>query len=37
MFAANWSWLLEVVRPALDRGPGPLIDDGLAYVAPWGG
>jgi hypothetical protein len=37
MFAADLSWLLEVVRPTLDNGPGPLIDDDLAYVAPWGG
>jgi pimeloyl-ACP methyl ester carboxylesterase len=34
--AGRWSWLLEVVRPALAHGPGGLIDDDLAYVAPWG-
>jgi pimeloyl-ACP methyl ester carboxylesterase len=34
--AGGWSWLLEVVRPALAQGPGGLIDDDLAYVAPWG-
>jgi pimeloyl-ACP methyl ester carboxylesterase len=32
----DWSWLLSVVEPALAGGPGPLIDDDLAYVAPWG-
>jgi pimeloyl-ACP methyl ester carboxylesterase len=30
-----WSWLLDVVRPALAQGPGGLIDDDLAYVDPW--
>jgi pimeloyl-ACP methyl ester carboxylesterase len=32
----RWSWLLEVVRPALAAGPAALIDDDLATVAPWG-
>jgi pimeloyl-ACP methyl ester carboxylesterase len=36
MFDGPWSWLLDVVRPALAAGPAPLIDDDLAYVAPWG-
>jgi pimeloyl-ACP methyl ester carboxylesterase len=31
-----WSWLLDVVNPAVEAGPGGLIDDDLAYVAPWG-
>ncbi|MFK0244456.1 alpha/beta fold hydrolase [Amycolatopsis azurea] len=34
--AGDWKWLLEVVGPALEGGPGALIDDDLAYVAPWG-
>ncbi|MFY0408817.1 alpha/beta fold hydrolase [Solicola sp. PLA-1-18] len=32
----DWSWVLDVVRPALAGGPAPLVDDDLAYVAPWG-
>jgi len=31
-----WSWLLDVVKPAMEAGPGGLIDDDLAYIAPWG-
>lgn len=34
--AGDWAWFLDVVRPALAGGPGPLVDDDLAYVAPWG-
>jgi len=34
--SGTWSWLLEVVGPAVEAGPGALIDDDLAYVAPWG-
>jgi len=34
--ASDWAWLLEVVRPALDNGPGPMIDDDLAGVGQWG-
>ncbi len=30
-----WSWLGSVVGPAMEGGPGGLIDDDLAYVAPW--
>ena len=32
----RWAWFGSVVRPALENGPGPLIDDDLAYVSPWG-
>jgi pimeloyl-ACP methyl ester carboxylesterase len=32
----KWSWLGSVVGPAVEHGPGALIDDDLAYVAPWG-
>ncbi|SRR6266487_1131750 len=31
-----WSWLNDVVGPAIAAGPGGLIDDDLANVAPWG-
>lgn len=31
-----WSWFGKVVEPALSNGPGPLVDDDLAYVTPWG-
>lgn len=31
-----WSWFGKVVEPALANGPGPLIDDDLASVTPWG-
>jgi pimeloyl-ACP methyl ester carboxylesterase len=34
--SAEWSWLADVVGPAMEAGPGGLIDDDLAYVAPWG-
>jgi pimeloyl-ACP methyl ester carboxylesterase len=34
--AGEWSWLGKVVGPAVQGGPGGLIDDDLAYVAPWG-
>lgn len=36
MFEGPWSWILDVVHPALAAGPAALIDDDLAYVAPWG-
>ncbi len=32
----EWGWFGSVVGPALANGPGPMIDDDLAYVAPWG-
>jgi pimeloyl-ACP methyl ester carboxylesterase len=31
-----WSWLLDVLRPAIEAGPAALVDDDLAFVAPWG-
>ena len=34
--SGEWSWLGDVVGPAVEAGPGGLIDDDLAYVAPWG-
>ena len=34
--AGPWGWFLSVVEPAIANGPGPLIDDDLAFVAPWG-
>jgi pimeloyl-ACP methyl ester carboxylesterase len=34
--AAEWSWFGTVVGPALEGGPGGLIDDDLAYVNAWG-
>ena len=33
--SGEWSWLNDVVGPAVAAGPGGLIDDDLAYVAPW--
>lgn len=34
--SGNWAWLMDVVGPAVQDGPGGLIADDLAYVAPWG-
>ncbi|MEX0795329.1 MAG: alpha/beta fold hydrolase [Acidimicrobiia bacterium] len=31
-----WSWLDDVVGPAVEAGPGGLIADDIAYVTPWG-
>ena len=35
-FAGEWSWFGPVVNAALAGGIGGLVDDDLAYVAPWG-
>jgi len=32
----DWKWILSVVGPALDDGPGAMIDDDVAYTHPWG-
>ncbi len=32
----TWSWFGSVVGPAIEAGPGALIDDDLAYVSAWG-
>lgn len=34
--SGDWSWFGDVVGPALEDGPGGLVDDDLAYVSPWG-
>jgi pimeloyl-ACP methyl ester carboxylesterase len=34
--SGEWSWLDDVVGPAVAAGPGGLIADDLAYVSPWG-
>jgi len=34
--SGEWSWLDDVVGPAVAAGPGGLIADDLAYVTPWG-
>jgi pimeloyl-ACP methyl ester carboxylesterase len=34
-FEGDWGWFGSVVNPALAGGKGGLIDDDLAYVAPW--
>jgi pimeloyl-ACP methyl ester carboxylesterase len=34
--AGEWSWLASVVGEALKGGMDGMVDDDLAYVAPWG-
>jgi pimeloyl-ACP methyl ester carboxylesterase len=34
--AGRWSWVLDVVRPAIAQGPRGAIDDDLAAVSSWG-
>ncbi|GAA2134177.1 alpha/beta hydrolase [Streptomyces synnematoformans] len=34
--AGTWRWFDDVVGPAVAAGPGGLVDDDLANVAPWG-
>src|SRR5665648_528961 len=36
MFDGPWSWLGIVAGQALQGGLGGMVDDDLAYVAPWG-
>jgi pimeloyl-ACP methyl ester carboxylesterase len=36
ILTGDWSWLLDVVGPAVVAGPQARIDDDLAFVAPWG-
>jgi pimeloyl-ACP methyl ester carboxylesterase len=33
--AGPWSWLLDVVRPAIEGGPAGQVDDDVAYASPW--
>ncbi|WP_035851997.1 alpha/beta fold hydrolase [Kitasatospora azatica] len=33
---ADWSWLAAIAGQALRGGLGGMVDDDLAYVAPWG-
>ena len=34
--AGEWSWLIDVVRPAIAGGMGGFVDDQLASVGAWG-
>ena len=33
---SDWSWVMDVVQPAVDAGPAAQIDDDLAFVSAWG-
>jgi pimeloyl-ACP methyl ester carboxylesterase len=34
--SGTWGWLGTVVGAGVANGPGPQVDDDLAYVGPWG-
>ena len=34
--AGAWAWLGAIAGKAMKSGPGPMVDDDLAYVTPWG-
>jgi pimeloyl-ACP methyl ester carboxylesterase len=34
--AEAWAWLDEVAGKSLEEGPSGMVDDNLAFVAPWG-
>lgn len=36
LLAGDWAWLDNQGKAGMAGGPGGLIDDDLAYVAPWG-
>jgi pimeloyl-ACP methyl ester carboxylesterase len=33
--SGEWSWFLDVVRPAIAQGPDGMIDDDVAATSPW--
>jgi pimeloyl-ACP methyl ester carboxylesterase len=33
--SGTWRWLGEVAGKGMEGGPGGMVDDDLAYVAPW--
>jgi pimeloyl-ACP methyl ester carboxylesterase len=34
--AGEWAWLGRIAGKGMENGIGPMVDDDLAYVAPWG-